>query len=128
MTDTLQVGATVPDFELPDDLGTMHRLSELQGDNPMILMLARGEHCPRERQHQREMVKLYDFCPVAFTEMVSIFPNSQHDDAPATEPSENRDRWFGPCKEGDPEADGTQSGDETDPPSSVRHHGARGGQ
>ena len=31
----------------------MHRLSELQGDNPMVLMLGRGEHCPRERQHQR---------------------------------------------------------------------------
>jgi peroxiredoxin len=79
MTDKLQVGATLPDFELPDDTGTMHRLSELQGDNPMVLMLARGEHCPRERQHQRELVKLYDFCPVAFTEMVSIFPNTQHD-------------------------------------------------
>jgi peroxiredoxin len=79
MTDMLQVGATLPDFVLPDDLGRKHRLSTLQGENPMVLMLARGEHCPRERQHQRELVKLYDYCPVAFTEMVSIFPNTQHD-------------------------------------------------
>ena len=79
MASKLKVGATLPDFELPDDMGTMHRLSELQGDNPMVLMLARGEHCPRERQHQRELVKLYDFCPVGFTEMVSVFPNDQHD-------------------------------------------------
>ena len=57
----------------------MHRLSELQGDNPMVLMLGRGEHCPRERQHQREMVKLHDWCPVAFTEMVTILPNDLHD-------------------------------------------------
>ena len=79
MVDALQVGKTLPDFELPDDTGAMHRLSELQAGNPMVLMLARGEHCPRERQHQRELVKLYDFCPVAFTEMVSIFPNTRHD-------------------------------------------------
>jgi peroxiredoxin len=79
MVDALQVGKPLPDFELPDDTGTMHRLSELQGGNPMVLMLARGEHCPRERQHQRELVRLYDFCPVAFTEMVSIFPNTRHD-------------------------------------------------
>jgi peroxiredoxin len=76
---SLRPGITLPDFELPDDTGQTHSLSGLQGDNPMVLMLARGEHCPRERQHQREMVKLYDFCPVAFTEMVSIFPNTQHD-------------------------------------------------
>ena len=31
----------------------MRHLSELQGDDPMILLLGRGEHCPRERQHQR---------------------------------------------------------------------------
>ncbi len=79
MTDKLQVGATPPDFELPDDTGTMRRLSELQGENPMVLMLARGEHCPRERQHQRELVKLNDFVPVSFTAMVSIFPNTRHD-------------------------------------------------
>jgi len=79
MNDKLQVGAKFPDIVLPDDQGTRHRLSTLQGDNAMVLMLARGEHCPRERQHQRELAKLYDFCPVGFTEMVSIFPNDQHD-------------------------------------------------
>jgi peroxiredoxin len=79
MNDKLQVGMTFPDITLPDDMGTRHRLSTLQGDNAMVLMLARGEHCPRERQHQRELVKLWDFCPVGFTQMVSIFPNDQHD-------------------------------------------------
>jgi peroxiredoxin len=79
MNEKLQPGATLPDFDLPDDIGAIRRLSELQGENPMILMLARGEHCPRERQHQREMCRLYGFCPVAFTEMVSIFPNNRND-------------------------------------------------
>jgi hypothetical protein len=28
----------------------------------MILMLGRGEHCPRERQQQREMVRFHQWC------------------------------------------------------------------
>jgi peroxiredoxin len=79
MSKALVPGAVLPDFELPDDTGTKHRLSELQGDNPMILMLGRGEHCPRERQHQREMLKFYEWSAVAFTELVTVLPNSLHD-------------------------------------------------
>ena len=54
-------GAPFPDFQLPDDDGTPRRLSELQGDDPMVLLLGRGEHCPRERQHQREMLTFYEW-------------------------------------------------------------------
>ena len=79
MSKTLVPGATFPDFELFDDDGTKHKLSELQGDNAMILMLGRGEHCPRERQHQREMVKFHEWCDVAFTKIVTILPNDLHD-------------------------------------------------
>ena len=79
MSKTLVPGATFPDFELFDDDGTKHRLSELQGDNAMILMLGRGEHCPRERQHPREMVKFHEWCDVAFTKVVTILPNDLHD-------------------------------------------------
>jgi len=79
MSRNLYSGAVLPDFELPDDSGTMHRLSDLQGDDPMILMLGRGEHCPRERQHLREMLKLQEWLPVAFTQLVTILPNDQHD-------------------------------------------------
>ncbi len=79
MSKNLVPGAVLPDFELPDDTGTKRRLSELQGDNPMILMLGRGEHCPRERQHQREMLKFYEWCTVAFTQLVTVLPNSLHD-------------------------------------------------
>ena len=60
MSRNLEPGMTLPDFELPDENGDMHKLSELQGENPMILLLGRGEHCPRERQHQREMLKFWE--------------------------------------------------------------------
>jgi peroxiredoxin len=75
----IAVGMTLPDFELPDENGEMHRLSELQGDDVMVLMLARGEHCPRERQHHFEMLRFARWIPVAFTQLVSIFPNDAHD-------------------------------------------------
>ena len=65
----IRVGDTLPDFELPDENGELHRLSELQRDNVMVLALGRGEHCPRERQHQRELLKFYEWCSVAFTEL-----------------------------------------------------------
>jgi peroxiredoxin len=79
MSNNLTPGATLPDFELPDDSGMPRRLSELQGDDPMVLLLGRGEHCPRERQHQREMIKLHEWCAVAFTQLVTVLPNDVHD-------------------------------------------------
>jgi len=79
MSHGLTPGAVLPDFELPDDAGIPRRLSDLQGDDAMVLMLGRGEHCPRERQHQREMVRFSEWCPVAFTQLVTVLPNDQHD-------------------------------------------------
>ena len=75
----IKMGMTLPDFELPDENGALHRLSELQGDDAMILMLGRGEHCPRERQHQREMLRLHEWASVAFTQLVTVLPNDVHD-------------------------------------------------
>ena len=75
----IKVGSTLDDFELPDENGELRRLSELQGDDIMVLMLGRGEHCPRERQHQREMLKVYEWCSVAFTQLVTVLPNDLHD-------------------------------------------------
>jgi hypothetical protein len=37
-------GATFPDFELTDHTRTRRRLSELQGNDPMVLVLARGHY------------------------------------------------------------------------------------
>ena len=79
MSKNLEPGTTLPDFELPDENGDLHRLSELQGDDAWSCMLGRGEHCPRERQHQRELLKFHEWCPVAFTELVTVLPNDLHD-------------------------------------------------
>ncbi len=34
-------GGAFPDYELPDQNGTLRRLSELQGEDPLILTLAK---------------------------------------------------------------------------------------
>jgi peroxiredoxin len=75
----LKQGDVFPDVVLPDETGVMHKLSELQGENCLVLMLGRGEHCPRERQHQKLMVPFHEMCPVAFTELVTILPGELHD-------------------------------------------------
>ena len=79
MSKGLEPGLTIPDFELPDENGALHRLSDLQGEDALVLMLGRGEHCPRERMHQREMVKFHEWCDLAFTRLVTILPNEAHD-------------------------------------------------
>jgi peroxiredoxin len=70
---------TLPDFELPDTTGVKRRLSELQGSDPMVVLLGRGEHCPRERQHLTEMLQFHRWSAVAFTKLVTVLPNDLHD-------------------------------------------------
>ena len=79
MSSGLTPGAVLPDFALPDQDGVKRRLSELQGDNAMVLALGRGEHCPRERQHQRELIRFHQWCAVAYTSLVTVLPNDLHD-------------------------------------------------
>ena len=42
MRNDLVPGRVFPDYRLPDHTGTPRRLSELQGDDPLILTLTRG--------------------------------------------------------------------------------------
>ena len=59
MPNKLVPGAVLPDYQLPDHTGTVRRLSELQGDDPMILTLARGHYCPKEHQQHLELAAFY---------------------------------------------------------------------
>ena len=79
MLKDLHEGDTFPDFELSDENGVLHKLSEIQGSNPMVIQLGRGEHCPRERQHHRELLKFHEWCGTLEGELVTILPNNLHD-------------------------------------------------
>jgi peroxiredoxin len=75
---SLQPGTTLPDVRLPDHTGTLRQLSELAGTDPMVLLIARGEHCPRERLHHKAMLALHEWCTVAFTSLVTVLPGDVH--------------------------------------------------
>ena len=52
-------GAKFPDYELTDTDKKRHKLSELQGIDPMILMLSRGHFCPKDHQQHLELAAFY---------------------------------------------------------------------
>ena len=52
-------GGTFPDYELTDHTKTRRRLSELQGIDPMILVLSRGHFCPKDHQQHLELAAFY---------------------------------------------------------------------
>ncbi|MGA2925531.1 MAG: hypothetical protein ABSG43_05960 [Solirubrobacteraceae bacterium] len=43
-------GGILPDYELTDHAKTRRRLSDLQGNDPMILVLSPGHYCPKDHQ------------------------------------------------------------------------------
>jgi peroxiredoxin len=72
MRDDIKAGNPFPDYELPDHLGEPRRLSDLQGDDPMVLTLLRGLFCPKDRQQLHQLVPFHDECVVGYTRLVSI--------------------------------------------------------
>ena len=42
MRSDITPGGTFPDYELPDHEKALRKLSELQGDDPLVLLLSRG--------------------------------------------------------------------------------------
>jgi len=68
----IQVGAQFPDYELTDHTGKRRKLSELQGDAPMILVLSRGHYCPKDHQQLHKLVDFYPELNVAYTNLVTI--------------------------------------------------------
>src|SRR5438874_11663763 len=71
-------GANFPDYALPDHTGTRRRLSELQGEDPMVLTLARGHYCPKEHQQHLELAAFYPRIAVAYTKLVTIATDDHH--------------------------------------------------
>ena len=71
-------GNTFPDYQLPDQTSTMRRLSEVQGDDPLILTLARGHYCPKEHQQHLQLASFYPKIAVAYTQIATISTDDHH--------------------------------------------------
>ena len=69
---------TFPDYELPDQDSHPRKLSEIQGDDPLILMLARGNYCPKEHQQHLDLATNYPKIAVAYTKVATISTDTHH--------------------------------------------------
>src|SRR5690348_3586111 len=59
-------GAKFPDYELTDHTRQRRTLSELQGNDPMILVLSRGHYCPKDHQQHLELAAFYPRVRVSY--------------------------------------------------------------
>src|SRR6476646_6671222 len=71
-------GGIFPNYELPDHTGELRKLSELQGDDPLILTLARGHYCPKEHQQHLELAAFYPKIAVGYTQIATIATDDHH--------------------------------------------------
>ena len=65
-------GAAFPDYELADHTTKRRRLSELQGQHPMVLVLSRGGFCPKDRRQAEGLVALHRELEVGYCRLVTI--------------------------------------------------------
>lgn len=52
-------GALCPDYDLSDHHGTHRTLSQLQEQDPLVVLLSRGGYCPKERRQHEGLVELH---------------------------------------------------------------------
>jgi len=65
-------GAIFPDYELTDHTTKRRKLSDLQGPDPMILVLGRGGFCPKDRRQAEGLVQLHREMEVGYCRLVTI--------------------------------------------------------
>ena len=78
MRSDITAGGIFPDYALPDHTSTVRRLSEIQGRDPMIVTLARGNYCPKEHRQHLELAEHYPEINVAYTQVVTIATDDHH--------------------------------------------------
>jgi peroxiredoxin len=65
-------GAKFPDFELSDHSSKRRKLSDLQGPDPMVLILSRGAFCPKDRRQSENLLQLHREMEVGYCRLVTI--------------------------------------------------------
>ena len=72
MRSDIAPGAVFPDYELADHRGMHRKLSELQGSDPLVLVLSRGGYCPKERRQHEGLVRLHREIQVGYCRLVTL--------------------------------------------------------
>ena len=69
-------GPVFADYELTDQTAKRRKLSELQGQHPMIVVLSRGGFCPKDRRQHEGLVELHRELEVGYCRLVTISTDS----------------------------------------------------
>jgi peroxiredoxin len=69
-------GAGFPDYELSDHTAKHRKLSELQGQQPMVLVLSRGGFCPKDRRQHEGLFELHREIEAGYCRLVTISTDS----------------------------------------------------
>jgi peroxiredoxin len=77
-------GAVLPDYELSDQTAKHRKLSELQAEQPMVLVLSRGSFCPKDRRQAEGLLQLHREMEVGYCRLVTISTDN------LTQTNENR--------------------------------------
>ena len=78
MRSDIRPGAVFPDYSLPDHTSTVRTLSEIQGEDPLILTLARGHYCPKEHQQHLDLAAFQAKIAVSYTQIATIATDEHH--------------------------------------------------
>src|SRR6202012_3031123 len=84
MRSEMTPGAAFPNYELSDHTAKRRKLSELQGQDPMIVVLSRGSYCPKDRRQAEGLVELHREMEVGYCRLVTISTDN------ITQTNENR--------------------------------------
>jgi peroxiredoxin len=69
-------GAAFPDYELTDHTAKRRKLSDLQGPDPLIVVLSRGGYCPKDRRQAEGLIQLHHEMEVGYCRLVTISTDS----------------------------------------------------
>ena len=65
-------GGIFTDYELSDHTAKRRKLSELQGPDPMVLVLSRGSFCLKDRRQAEGLIQLHRELEVGYCRLVTI--------------------------------------------------------
>jgi peroxiredoxin len=72
MRSDITQGAVFPDYELSDHTGKRRKLSELQEQDPMVVVLGRGGFCPKDRRQAEGLLELHREMEVGYCRLITI--------------------------------------------------------
>ncbi|MEP6560231.1 MAG: AhpC/TSA family protein [Nakamurella sp.] len=78
MRSDIRPGGAFPDDTLPDHTETGRTLGELQGRDPLILLLSRGRYCRKEHQQHLDLAAFQSKVAVAYARMITISTDDHH--------------------------------------------------